>query len=255
MFLFKDLARYLFLKWFLFKYKKTRVVSDYFGEKISGFYSQCGQDSYVYSEFFSLFDENKIPKVFVDIGCNHPTKFSNSYFFEKNLGFSCIAVDPLTTYITRWAETRPNAKLHSVALGAANGNLTLMTPANEQGANDIHSPDMFSTLSEEYSKIRTCDWKEVMIPVITAQELFVSNNIEEVGIVSIDVEGFELEVLKGFDFSKTKIFIAIIENNTNTKFGDDAIRQYMKKSNFTFYARIWGMDDSYINNDVLDLLR
>lgn len=70
------------------------------------------------------------------------------------------------------------------------------------------------------------------------------------GIVSIDVEGYEMEVLKGIDFTKTKIFIAIIENNTNSRLGADDIRFFMDENGFDFYARIWGLDDVFVRKDL-----
>jgi FkbM family methyltransferase len=247
----KDVVRYFYLKWFKFKHQETKIVSGYFSEMIKGFYSQVGQDAYLYSEFFALIDSGRIPKLFVDIGCNQPIKFSNSYFFEKNLGFECIAIDPLTTYVSHWAQIRPKAKLHNVALGATKGKMDLLTMEDDGMAFREHSPDMFSTFSVENSKLRDGKWRTVEVPVLTAQELFDSDRVSEIGIVSIDVEGFEIEVLKGIDFSRTKIYIAIIENNTQNKFGSDEIRNFMTKNGFAFYARIWGMDDVFVNNDLL----
>lgn len=247
----KDVAHYLFLIRFRYKYKKTKIVSSYFSEKIRGFYSQEGQDAYIYSEFFSLFQSGKLPKIFVDIGCNHPIKFSNSIFFEKHLGFHCIAVDPLTTYVSQWAEVRPNSKLHSVALSSSAGRMNLMTcEKNDVPLHGSHSNDMFSTLDPKSCKAVGERFINIEVPVLTAQEIFNMDCVSEIGIISIDVEGFELEVLKGINFSKTNIYIAVIENNTKDRYGSDEIRKFMIERDFSFYARLWGMDDVFINNNV-----
>jgi len=256
MYLLKDVVHYLYLKWFKHKYPKTKIISDYFSEMINGFYSQAGQDAYIYSEFFNLIDSGKIPRVFVDIGCNHPIKFNNSYFFEKNLGFECIAIDPLTTYVSHWAETRPNAKLHSIALGDAKGKINLLVMdkvVDDDLESKHHSSNMFSTMSLDNTKRRSGNWKSIEVPILTAQDLFDTSKVSQIGIVSIDVEGFELKVLNGIDFFKTKIYIAIIENNTNNKFGAGEIRNFMATNGFTFYARIWGLDDIFVNTDIISL--
>lgn len=247
----KDFARYIFLQWFKWKYNHTKVVASYFVDSITGFYSQAGQDAFIYSEFFSLLESGKLPKLFVDIGCNHPVKFSNSYFFETKLGFKVIAVDPLPTYISQWASMRPNSILHTVALGSNTGTLTLSIPAENSDTETLsHSSDMFATLSSKNPRLLVGEWRTINVPVMTAQDLFEANNISEVGIVSIDVEGYEMEVLKGIDFKKTKISIAIIENNTNSRFGADDIRFFMDKNGFDFYARIWGLDDVFVRKDL-----
>lgn len=247
----KDFARYIFLQWFRRKYNDTKVIASYFVDPITGFYSQAGQDAFIYSEFFSLLESEQLPKLFVDIGCNHPIKYSNSYFFEAKLGFKVIAVDPLPTYISEWASTRPNSTLHTVALGSNKGTLTLSVPAENSNMRNIsHSSDMFATLNLNNPRLATGEWKAIDVPVITAQDLFDANGIFEVGIVSIDVEGYEMEVLKGINFKKTKIFIAIIENNTHSRFGDDDIRLFMNENGFDFYARIWGLDDVFVRKDL-----
>jgi FkbM family methyltransferase len=251
MLLLKDVVHYLYLKWFKHKYKKTKIISEYFSEMVRGFYSQKGQDAFLYSEFYELINSGKISKTFVDIGCNHPINFSNSYFFEKHLGFECIAVDPLMTYKSHWAETRPKAKLFNVALGATKGKMDLFTMEDDSMASQVQDPDMFSTLSADNSKLRSGKWKTLEVPVLTAQELFDSGRVSEIGIVSIDVEGFEIDVLKGIDFSRTKVQIAIVENNTKNIFGSEEIRDFMSKNGFEFYARIWKLDDVYVNNDLL----
>lgn len=249
--IFKEVIHYIFLQWFKRKHKGTKIVSSYFSDLPRGFFSQAGQDSFIYSEFFTVIESGKIPRVFLDIGCNHPTKFSNSYFFEKHLGFKVEAVDPLPTYVAQWATERPNSSLHSVALGAAKGQLQLSVPVRDWGMEDgSHPPDMFATLNTKNPRLTKGNWKTIDVPVLRAQDLFESEGITEVGIVSIDVEGFEIEVLKGIDFSKTKIFIAVIENNTNSKFGAEDIRAHMVQNGFDFYARIWGLDDVFVRSDL-----
>jgi FkbM family methyltransferase len=248
--LIKDIANYLSLRLFDYKHPQTKIISSKFCHSVRGFYSQKGQDALIYSEFYELIESGCIPKVFLDIGCNHPIKFNNSYFFEKILGFRVLAVDPLPTYILQWAEIRPLAKLYSIALGASSGELKLSIPHNAP-TDAKHAYDMFSTLDVNNPRLRKGEWRTIKVPVQSVQDILGASEITEVGIVSIDVEGFEFEVLKGFDFVKTKIYIAIIENNTRSVLGDERIREYMVANGFKFYARIWGLDDIFINNELL----
>ena len=72
--------------------------------------------------------------------------------------------------------------------------------------------------------------------------------------MSIDVEGHELNVLKGIDFNKVKINILTIENNPpeNPIFGDENIRRVMFENNYILWGRIIGLDDIYVHKDFLD---
>lgn len=54
------------------------------------FYSQYKQDEYLYKKFF----KKKRNGVFFDIGAHNGIKISNTYFFEKNLGWTGVCVEP-----------------------------------------------------------------------------------------------------------------------------------------------------------------
>jgi FkbM family methyltransferase len=255
MFFIKDLVHYLYLVFFKLKYKKTKIFCEYFSDVVPGFYSQKGQDVIIYSEFFSLINNANFPRVIVDIGCNHPILYSNSYFFEKNLGFKCIAVDPLKNYKSLWTKERPKAKFYNFALGSSKSavNLLIKSVRSGKGRRDYLS-EMFSTFSKVVTQSRSGNWISKKVQVFPAQDLFDSLKLSEIGIISIDVEGFETEVIKGIVFSKTKIHIAIIENNINSMYGSDEVRNIMHKNGFNFYGRIWCLDDIFINRKTIKAL-
>ena len=73
--------------------------------------------------------------------------------------------------------------------------------------------------------------------------------------MSIDVEGHELNVLKGIDFEKVRINILTIENNPpeNSIYGDDNIRKIMFDNNYILWGRIVGLDDIYIHKDFINV--
>lgn len=47
---------------------------------------------------------------FVDIGCNHPTELSNTYYVEKNLGWAGIGIDNEPEYERLWWAMRPRSR-------------------------------------------------------------------------------------------------------------------------------------------------
>jgi hypothetical protein len=56
-----------------------------------------------------------------------------------------------------------------------------------------------------------------------------------INFVTIDVEGHELHVLKGIDFSRWQPMILIIEDNSN--FEDSTIRDYLYKFGYRRFMR------------------
>lgn len=223
---------------------------------VSGFYSQVGQDAFIYSEFFSAFASGSIPRVIVDIGCNQPIKHSNSYFFESVLGFSCVAVDPLPTYAGEWARLRPNARFCQVALGESEGEVRLLVPqANWRGKAGEDTPDMFSTLVGNVGKFEAAEAGEQNVRMKPGRDLLRELGIGHVGVMSIDVEGFEWQVLQGLDFVRNPVDILMIENNSDSRLGSDAIRQYVERQGMHYYARFWHMDDVFVSPRVSNFLK
>ena len=53
------------------------------------FYSQWGQDKYIYNNFF----KNKKDGFFLEIGADDGVRFSNCKFFEDNLNWKGIAIE------------------------------------------------------------------------------------------------------------------------------------------------------------------
>lgn len=53
----------------------------------------------------------------------------------------------------------------------------------------------------------------IQVPVITLNSFFEENNIDFVDIVSVDVEGWEPEVIDGFDEKKYNVRFFVLEMN------------------------------------------
>lgn len=53
----------------------------------------------------------------------------------------------------------------------------------------------------------------VIVPALTLRDVFKKHNTKKVDFLSLDVEGFEMEVLKGIDFSEVDIIYMLIEVN------------------------------------------
>lgn len=255
MYILKSLINLYRLHKFRGKFKDTKIINGYFSYKTSGFYSQAGQDSFLYSEFFKQINSDKFTKVIVDVGCNHPEKYSNSYFFEKYLDFECIAVDPLDDYKNSWLNTRPKAKHFCLALGDQDNEMQLEIPQsknmNQLPLSDLNT-DMLSSFCTSKKNKTSYEFSYRKVRVVRSQKFLEEINLKKIGILSLDVEGFEMNVLRGLDFSATEILIAVIENNTPRIYGSDEIRLFMQEKGFIFYARFWGLDDIYINKIFLN---
>ena len=74
--------------------------------------------------------------------------------------------------------------------------------------------------------------------------------IEDIDLIKIDVEGYEMEVLKGANDALTQCTYVMIElNNNSKKYGssNDQITKYLKQKGFSVLIKTWP-DVVFVNN-------
>ncbi len=205
----------------------------------AGCYSQEGQDRYVYETFFRAGKTQ--PGFFLDVGSNDPIVFSNSYLFEQ-LGWKGLAVEPMAALAPRWKAAR-STPLLSVAAGAAEGEVEF------EQVEDAGLRDMFSSVVGASTKNTQFSKRRIKVPVRPLSAILAETDVTRVNFMSLDVEGFELEVLRGMDFGRCRFDVVLIENNAPKKlFGDARIRRVIKDHGFVHYARFWKADDLFVNS-------
>jgi FkbM family methyltransferase len=233
-------SRFILSYYLILKYPDLKLIrySKFFLENLraSGFMSQFGQDYFLFSEFFS----SKKSGFFLDIGCNQPIFLNNTYFFEKKAGWSGMAFDPIAKYENEWSSSR-KVDFVNMALGSESGYLNFIEVNNYDGWGNMLSSFESNAKNLDLSK----GYKLYKVKVIALSEALENCNANEIDFVSIDVEGSEIEVLKGFDFSERAPKIILIENKFGL-FGNSMIRDFLEPVGYKFYARIWTSDDVFI---------
>lgn len=231
-----------------FIFFKIRYGGTYFvrPRKFGTFYSQDGQDLYLASLLFRLFTMSEKNNAWVvDIGCNDPINFSNSYFFEKFFNAKTLAIDPIEEFKVEWNSMRPNAVFEACAVGSMSGEIQLNIPE------EFNASNMFAFTDTGKNKRLDLKFEKRTVPLRTLNEIFSVHKIVEIALMSIDIEGSELEALNGINFENTRINCICVENNSSSLYGDDKIRNFLINKDYTFYARIGHLDDVFIHNSLI----
>lgn len=189
--------------------------------------SQYGQDYFLHNVIFP----NLTDGFYLDIGANHPTSLNNTLFFE-NLGWKGLAFEPQTRLCERWKNTRKNACLN-IALGREDREIGFIQSDDENG------------LYSRVKKNGDAGSDTYKIKQKRLQTVLDEYNICKVDFASIDVEGYEYEVLEGIDFSKTEIRCIVIENDKKNEMPDMKLRRYIEKKGYRFIGRIV-IDDIFL---------
>ena len=190
--------------------------------------------------------------IYIDIGCNHPFSNNNTFLLYKN-GWSGINIDLDFHFVDLFNYFRPNDFNKQIACSDTEG---------EREIYFYHNKSALNTLSKEVYGFRKAKIEQVKkINTTTLNNVIESSKYKDnkVNFLSIDVEGHEINVLKGFDIEKYSPDIVVIEyvdlsmkkeefyNNNIDKVLDSEISTYMRSHNYSFVNWL-NQDLVYINN-------
>jgi FkbM family methyltransferase len=190
------------------------------------FHSQIGQDIWVVETALP----DKRDGFFVDVGSGDGVAASNTKLLEER-GWKGVCVDPFPTHM----ESRTCQMFKEVVFSEAGKTMTFHT-AGELGG-------LASTLGEwkAYAeKAPTVDFTTVTLGDILARAKAPSR----IDFMSLDIEGAELEALRGFPFDRYQLGALAVEHNFEEPKRSD-IEALLKNHGYV-KAHTWYQDDFYV---------
>jgi FkbM family methyltransferase len=159
-------------------------------------FSECGQDKVV--EAILTYLGIQTPS-YLDIGANHPVNVSNSALFYKK-GGNGVAVEANPHFAEIWQKFRPRDRFVNAAVLpniSGGGGVTLNIIDDFNQLNYINE---MSQYAEFYGQKAT---KSIIVPAYNLNEI-VDNYCNGVfpDYLSVDIEGYDLDVIRATDFSK-----------------------------------------------------
>ena len=208
----------------------------------SDYFSEAGQDMLIKDNFF----KNKKSGFFVEIGAYDGIEGSNCYHFEKFMNWEGIAIEASPLHFEKLKKNR-NCKLINLALGSENKQVEFYEVVEGftqmSGINNLNFQNSFQRIKKNSdSKINKID-----IECKTFGKLIPDDQI--IDLISIDIEGNELDVLKSIDFDKYQIKVIILENNVPNEL---SYLKFFLEKNFSYFDRV-GMDEIYYNQKYFNL--
>ena len=192
-------------------------------------YSQFGEDKIIQSYF-----PQDYKGVCIDVGAVDGISMSNSYHFELH-GWFCISAEAnpdmyealkmnrvAAVHCAVGSEDKLEIEFNVVNLSAQGGNETAVSAVT-----------IDERLLRQHDFLKPIIYK-VNVPMKTLDTILKDYPaIDKIDFVSIDTEGTELEVLKGFDIARWMPKLFVIENNYN----DPWIEEYLKPFGYTKVLR------------------
>lgn len=199
-------------------------------------YSQ-GREEVIIRHFF----QDERGGLFVDIGCYHWKDASTTYYLEEKLGWSGIAVDAQDKLRRGYEANRKNTKFFSYFVSEKSN---LKQPFYVAGPVSSGSKDHLEKFPRLAGQGQTPS--AISVETISLNDLLEGNGIEEIDFLSIDVEGFERNVLDGFNIDKYKPRLACVSAGPSVrkevidyfdKGGYEPIPRYSDHDNVNLYFR------------------
>lgn len=186
--------------------KIRRLVFEFFG---SGMYSRPALNNIDYKlEKYLEYKEG----FFIEAGANDGFHQSNTYYLERMRSWRGLLIEPIPDLYDKCVQERPNSIVFNCALVPDNfegdgvnmifANLmSLVRGARKSETKDIEHSNHFDNSYE------------ITVPGRTLTSILDEIGEQKIDLFSLDVEGYELSVLKGLDLVKYRPKYILIEAN------------------------------------------
>jgi FkbM family methyltransferase len=192
------------------------------------YYSQNGEDALLWRIF-----QNQKDGIFVDIGARDGLALSNTLLFEQK-GWRGLCAEAHPTYAKACMVNRKAIVVHAAI--ADEDKDTVPFYITNMGCLSTLDKEMESYFKAAYRKHFT-GWQVIDVPMRTVNTMLEHCPFDHVDFISIDVEGSELNVLRGFDLKKYNPRIILSE--AIQKHNEVELSQYLTPQGY-FFARKLG---------------
>ena len=227
-----------------------------------GYQSQMGQDMFLNRWFF----KNRGPGFFVDVGAFDGILGSNTSYFEKHLQWQGVAFEPNPSAFEVLRATRSCRLIQGCAYDHDGRVPFLALSEGEQRAgtesrapwsllqlmlDSSHGGTMLSGIPEHMGQDQRVEWARnamklnqtlATVPCHRIDTVLNDCGVKIVDYLSIDVEGAELEVLRGIDFERVQVNVIGVEHSP--RFSE--VYDLLTKSGFEYQGLLF-FDEIFVH--------
>lgn len=203
----------------------------------SRYVAQSGEDRLLDS-FFG----HKRSGVYVEIGAFDGVEMSNTLYFEQ-IGWTGVLVEADPDLADRCRANRPGSTVAQCAAvaPAARGTVSFDIVEANRGLSSL------GLSAADLSRVRSWTGAEqvrrITVPARTIDEILADTVAGPIDFATVDVEGHEADVLEGFDLSRWRPQVVIVERNRTLP--DRRVMRHMHRHGYR-YTRTTGVNDWFV---------
>lgn len=177
-------------------------------------------------EFFGFATEG----FFVEVGANDPKTLSTTWLLER-VGWRGILVEPLPDKCEALRAERPHSQVYAVAVSSE----------EKTGESDFYVKGTLSSLERNVKDERTEYDAVIRVKVVTLDFLLGESAVPKLDFVSIDNEGTEYDVLRGFDIRRYEPSLILVEDIVYTL----RVHRHLRRMGYRLLRRT-GVNNWYV---------
>lgn len=223
----------------------ARTPDPFWNREVEGFpstppyFGQFGQDELIHKELF----QDRTGLTFVDIGAHDGMTFNNTLFFERNLGWDGICIEPMPEVFALLTTNR-SAKCILAGVSTTEGTADFLRVRGYaemlSGMVDTQDPRHIERIEREVQEMGG-SLETISVKTLRLDRILEANNTSKIDLLCIDVEGAEKEVLASFDIKDARPAVVCLENN----YLDPVLWRLMRRAGYRAYVRI-RQDEIYV---------
>jgi FkbM family methyltransferase len=152
---------------------------------------------------------------FIEAGASDGIAQSNTLYFERYKNWRGILIEPVPELAIQCKENRPNCIVENCALVSFDYSETLVQMrycrlmSLVKGA--LTTPEVEEAHIRKGCEMQGVSSYDLQVPARTLTSILNEYDVTTIDFLSLDVEGYEINVLKGIDFEKHRPNLMLIE--------------------------------------------
>jgi FkbM family methyltransferase len=152
---------------------------------------------------------------FIEAGASDGISQSNTLYFEKYKNWTGILIEPIPELAIQCKENRPNCIVENCALVSFDYTETFVEMRYCRLMSTVKGALTTPEVEEDHIR-RGCEMQgvssyDLQVPARTLTSILNEYNVTTIDFFSLDVEGYEINVLKGIDFEKHRPNLMLVE--------------------------------------------
>jgi FkbM family methyltransferase len=171
---------------------------------------------------------------FVEVGANHPTEASQTWHLEQ-AGWTGVLIEPQPD-LAAFLVTARKAKVFAAAC---------TSPENAGRSLPLHVDGARSALDRDRMAPGARADYTIVVPTRTLDSILEEAEAPvPIELLSVDVEGHEIEVLRGFDFARWRPLLIMVEDHV----GSLSTHRFLKNRGYRLVRRL-GNNGWYVSTE------